>query len=360
MSFKYSHQVSSLPGGKLHRLRTDILWSSTPHPRMSKKFFSKEKGENTKCCHWNKNWSAHRLPTRVHEVCHWWPWAARGWVGGARPRWGLRARLPRGLAGAKAGAPCGALCGPRASHTAMGSTMRPMTVMGSTMASMTGTVNNPRSTRASGVGRRSPPGRGRRRGSGGSRSGRSRSRTRPRTPEVPRAVAGRAAGGGATGGVAAWGGRAAGGAVAAATAAASGAAASDAGGAGGARCGRGGGGGSRAAGGAGRRGRKRGRPRAGLVGLARRGLRLGWWVRPSLWSAGPAQVSFPAILLYHVRQLDDVLALLVLLARLERQLIFPAERRLAALAVDVGDGVQPGEEHSLLGWATPHVHYRVK
>lgn len=83
-------------------------------------------------------------------------------------------------------------------------------------------------------------------------------------------------------------------------------------------------------------------------------------VRPTLRTAGPAQISFPAILLYHVRQLDDVLALLVLLARLERQLIFPAECGLAALAVDVGHGVQPRQEDSLLRRAAPHVHYRIE
>lgn len=83
-------------------------------------------------------------------------------------------------------------------------------------------------------------------------------------------------------------------------------------------------------------------------------------VRPSLCAAGPAQVSFPAIFLYHVRQLDDVLALLVLLARLERQLIFPSERGLAALAVDVGDGMEAGEKHALLRRAAPDVNYRIE
>lgn len=46
-------------------------------------------------------------------------------------------------------------------------------------------------------------------------------------------------------------------------------------------------------------------------------------------------LSIPPILLDHVSQLDDVLALFVLLARLERVLIFPAERRLTAFTVNV-------------------------
>jgi hypothetical protein len=61
-----------------------------------------------------------------------------------------------------------------------------------------------------------------------------------------------------------------------------------------------------------------------------------------------------------VRQLDDVLALLVLLARLERLLVLPSERRLAAVTVDVGDSVQPGEEDAFLGRAASDVHHRVE
>lgn len=35
--------------------------------------------------------------------------------------------------------------------------------------------------------------------------------------------------------------------------------------------------------------------------------------------------------------------------------VFPAERRFAALAVDVGDGVQSGEQDAFLGLAARHI-----
>lgn len=46
-------------------------------------------------------------------------------------------------------------------------------------------------------------------------------------------------------------------------------------------------------------------------------------------------LSIPTILLDHVSQLDNVLALLVLLARLEGVLIFPSKCGFAAFTVDV-------------------------
>lgn len=70
--------------------------------------------------------------------------------------------------------------------------------------------------------------------------------------------------------------------------------------------------------------------------------------------------SVPAVLLDHVRQLNDELALLVLLAGLIGVLIFPAQRRLAALAVDVRHRMEAGQEHTLLRLATGHVHHRVE
>lgn len=61
-----------------------------------------------------------------------------------------------------------------------------------------------------------------------------------------------------------------------------------------------------------------------------------------------------------MRQFDDELAFLVLLARFERVFVFPAERGLAALAEDVGDGVQSGEQDPLLGRTASHVHHRIE
>lgn len=61
--------------------------------------------------------------------------------------------------------------------------------------------------------------------------------------------------------------------------------------------------------------------------------RLGRWRRVLFLHGGV--LSIPTILLDHVSQLDDVLALLVLLARLEGVLIFPAKCGFAAFTVDV-------------------------
>lgn len=72
------------------------------------------------------------------------------------------------------------------------------------------------------------------------------------------------------------------------------------------------------------------------------------------------RLSVPAVLLYHVRQLDDELALLVLLAGLVGVLVLPAQRRLAALAVDVRHGVQPGEQDPLLRLPAGDIHHRVE
>lgn len=54
-------------------------------------------------------------------------------------------------------------------------------------------------------------------------------------------------------------------------------------------------------------------------------------------------LSIPAILLDHVSQLDDVLALLVLLARLKGMFIFPTKCGFAAFTVDVGHRMETCE-----------------
>lgn len=48
----------------------------------------------------------------------------------------------------------------------------------------------------------------------------------------------------------------------------------------------------------------------------------------------------PAVLFDHVRQFDDKLALLVLLAGLVGLLVLPAQRGLAAITVNVSHGVE--------------------
>ena len=71
-------------------------------------------------------------------------------------------------------------------------------------------------------------------------------------------------------------------------------------------------------------------------------------------------VAIPSVVLDEMHKLDDELALLVLLRGLERLLVLPAERRLARLAVDVGDRVQAGEQVALLGGARAHVDHLVE
>ena len=71
-------------------------------------------------------------------------------------------------------------------------------------------------------------------------------------------------------------------------------------------------------------------------------------------------VAVPAIILDHVSQLDDEFALFVLLAGFEGAFVLPSQRRLAALAEDVGDGVEAGEEETLLRRTAAHVHHRVE
>lgn len=56
----------------------------------------------------------------------------------------------------------------------------------------------------------------------------------------------------------------------------------------------------------------------------------------------------PAVVLDHVRQLDDELPLLILLAQLKRLLIFPAQGGVAALTVDVCYSVKASQQQPLL------------
>jgi len=67
--------------------------------------------------------------------------------------------------------------------------------------------------------------------------------------------------------------------------------------------------------------------------------------------------GIPSIVLDHVDQLDDKFPLLILLGRIECVLIFPSECRLAHLAVNISDSVQPREKYPLLSRTTTNVHY---
>jgi hypothetical protein len=87
--------------------------------------------------------------------------------------------------------------------------------------------------------------------------------------------------------------------------------------------------------------------------------------RTKIIRANPTPISsrlalLPAVLLDHVGQLDDILALLVLLAGLKGMLVLPAERGLAAVAVDIRHRVQPRQQHALLRGAAAHVYHRVE
>ena len=63
----------------------------------------------------------------------------------------------------------------------------------------------------------------------------------------------------------------------------------------------------------------------------------------------------PAVFFQHVREFDDELALLILLREFESVLVLPAQSRFAALAENVSDGVQSGEQDALLRRAAGHI-----
>lgn len=73
-----------------------------------------------------------------------------------------------------------------------------------------------------------------------------------------------------------------------------------------------------------------------------RGRRRRRWRRRVLFLHGGV-LSIPTILLDHVSQLDDVLALLVLLARLKGMFIFPTKRGFAAFTVNVSHRMETCE-----------------
>lgn len=71
-------------------------------------------------------------------------------------------------------------------------------------------------------------------------------------------------------------------------------------------------------------------------------------------------LSVPAVVLYHVGQLDDKLSLLVLLTQLKGLFIFPAQCGVAVFTVDVSYCVKSCEQQSLLCRAAANVHHRVE
>lgn len=71
-------------------------------------------------------------------------------------------------------------------------------------------------------------------------------------------------------------------------------------------------------------------------------------------------LSVPAVVLYHVGQLNDKLPLLVLLTQLKGLFIFPAQRGVTVFTVDVGDCMKSCEQQPLLCRTTADVHHRVE
>lgn len=71
-------------------------------------------------------------------------------------------------------------------------------------------------------------------------------------------------------------------------------------------------------------------------------------------------LSVPAVVLYHVGQLDDKLPLLVLLTQLKGLFIFPAKCGVTVFTVDVGYCVKAREQQPLLRRTTADVHHRVE
>lgn len=74
----------------------------------------------------------------------------------------------------------------------------------------------------------------------------------------------------------------------------------------------------------------------------------------------PLRPSVPAIVLYHVGQLDDVLPFLVLLTQFEGLFVFPAQRGVTVFTVDVSHGMKACEQQPLLCRTAANVHHRVK
>ena len=77
-------------------------------------------------------------------------------------------------------------------------------------------------------------------------------------------------------------------------------------------------------------------------------------------SNDPSALIFPSVLLDHVGQLNDELALLVLLTGLIGLFIFPAQYRLAAITVYVSHCMKSGEQNTFLSLAAANVHHRVE
>lgn len=71
-------------------------------------------------------------------------------------------------------------------------------------------------------------------------------------------------------------------------------------------------------------------------------------------------LSVPAVVLYHVGQLDDKLPLLVLLTQLKGLFIFPAQRGVTVFTVDVSNCMKSCEQQPLLRRTTANVHHRVE
>ena len=82
----------------------------------------------------------------------------------------------------------------------------------------------------------------------------------------------------------------------------------------------------------------------------------------SVWfgSNDPSALIFPSVLLDHVGQLDNELALLVLLTGLVGLFIFPAQYCLAAITVYVSHCMKSGEQNTFLSLAAANVHHRVE
>lgn len=70
--------------------------------------------------------------------------------------------------------------------------------------------------------------------------------------------------------------------------------------------------------------------------------------------------SVPAVVLYHVGQLDDKFPFLVLLTQLKGLFIFPPQRGVTVFTVDVGNCVKSCEQQPLLSRTTADVHHRVE
>lgn len=68
----------------------------------------------------------------------------------------------------------------------------------------------------------------------------------------------------------------------------------------------------------------------------------------------------PTILLYHMGQFNDKLALFVFLAGFKGMFIFPPKSCLAAFTINISNCMKSSQEHPFFSWSTTDIYYRIE